>query len=108
MLQWHAVEKLHSNEKLSIVFANFVDRANVGAAEGGSRAGFATETLHGFCILRYLIWKKLKSYGATERSIFRLVDHAHTPAPEFLEEAVVRYDLIDHGGARKGFRVASF
>ena len=45
MFQRRAFQKLHRDEGLGFVLANFVDGADVGVIQGGGRAGFAPETL---------------------------------------------------------------
>jgi len=44
MFESVAIEKLHGDEGTALVFANFIDGANVGVIEGGSGVGFAFET----------------------------------------------------------------
>ena len=43
VLQRHPVQKLHGDERLIIVFADFVDRADVGMVQCGRSPGFKTE-----------------------------------------------------------------
>ena len=43
VLQRHPVQKLHGDERLIIVFADFVDRANVGMVQCRCSPGFKAE-----------------------------------------------------------------
>ncbi len=41
MLQRHPVQKLHGDERLSLLFANVIDRADIGVIQCGCGLGFA-------------------------------------------------------------------
>jgi len=59
--------------------------------------GFALETPQSLWVLCYVIGQELESDKATEVSVLGLVDHTHATATEFLDDAVVRDGLADHG-----------
>ncbi len=50
----------------------------------------------GSCATSYIVRKKFKGDKSAERDVLSLVDHAHTAAPEFLDNAVVRDSTPDH------------
>ena len=54
MLQRHAIEKLHGDERLSVLVVNFVDRADVGMIQRGS-FGFALEAAQGLLVNSHLV-----------------------------------------------------
>ena len=43
VLQRRAFHEFHRNKRLAVVFADFVDGANIRMIQGGSRLGFALE-----------------------------------------------------------------
>ncbi len=96
VLQGEAVQKLHGDERLSIVLGDFVDGADVGMVEGGGCLCFTLEAGQGLGISGQFIGKKLQRYETMQREVFRLVDDAHPAAAEFLHDSVVRDGLTDH------------
>jgi len=59
VLQRHAVQKLHGDERLAILLANVVNRADVGMVEGGSCLGLTPETLQCLAISGHVFREKL-------------------------------------------------
>ena len=43
MLQRHAIQKLHGDERFAVLFVNFVDRADVGMVQSRGGLRFALE-----------------------------------------------------------------
>ena len=94
--QRHAIQELHGNERLPIVLADLVDRANVGVVQGGSGAGFPAEPFERLRVLSYVLRQKLQCDKAAKLGVLSLIDHTHAAATEFLDDAVVRDGLPDH------------
>ena len=90
-----AVQKLHGDEGSAVVFADFVDRADVGMVQRGSGAGLAAKAFERLRIVRDIVRKKFQSDEAAERSVFGFVDDAHAAAAEFFDNAVMRDGLAD-------------
>jgi len=59
VLQRHAVQKLHGDERLAVAFVDFVDCADVGMVEGGSCLGLTPETLQCLAISGHVFREKL-------------------------------------------------
>ena len=97
MLQRHAVQILHDDERLPVLLADFVDGADVGMVQGGGCLCFALKTGQGLRVLGNIIGQKLQRDEAAEAWVLGLVDHTHAAAAEFLDDAVVRDGLADHG-----------
>jgi hypothetical protein len=51
-------------------------------------------------VFGYVVGQELEGNKATELHIFCLVDNAHAAATKFLDDAVVRDGLADHGWRR--------
>src|ERR1700728_30070 len=98
MLQRYAVQKLHDNERLPLVLPNFVDGADVGMVQGRSGACFAAKTFQSLRNLRDIFRQKLEGDEAPKLGVLGLVNHTHAAAAQFLDNAVVRDGLADHGG----------
>ncbi len=90
MLQGHAVQKLHGNEGVLIVLADFVDRANVGMIQGRGGARFAAKALQSLRVLREIIGQELEGDEASKLGVLGFVDDAHAAAAQLLHDAVVR------------------
>ena len=96
VLQRHAIEKFHYDEKAAFLTTDFMDRANVGMVEGRSGTRLTTETFQRLRVLCQFIWQEFERYEAPELNILGLEDHAHTAATDLLDDAVVRDGLADH------------
>jgi hypothetical protein len=96
MLQSHTVQKLHGNERLLIVFANFVDGANVGMIQRGSGFGFPPEPFQCLPVLGNVFREEFERYESIETGVLGLVDHAHPATAELFDDAVMRNGLPDH------------
>ena len=96
MLQRQPVQKLHGDERLALMLANFVDGADVGMIQCGGSASFAAETFQSLRIAGKVFGKKLECDKATKLRVFGLVHHAHPAAAELFDDAVVRDGLADH------------
>ena len=96
MLQRHAIQKLHSDERLSVLLANVVDRADIGVIQGGSSLRFALKAAERLWVSGNFIGKELESDEAMQSRVLSLVDHAHAAAAQLLDDPVMRDGLADH------------
>ncbi len=95
--QGHAVQKLHGDEGMAVLFANVVDGADIGMVQGGSGLGFALKTSESVGIAGNVFGQELESNEAVKAGVFGFVNHAHAATAELLDDAVVRNGLADHG-----------
>src|SRR6267378_7849378 len=98
-LEGRAVEKLHSDETLAVVLADFINGANVGVVQSGSGASFAAETLESMRVTDQIVGEEFESDKAAEVGVFGLVDDAHAAAAQLFNDAVVRNGFADQGMA---------
>jgi hypothetical protein len=96
VLQGRAIQKLHGDERLPVLFTDVLDRAYAGMIKGRRGLRLALEPGEGMRISRYMLRQKLERDETVETSILGLVDDAHATAAEFLEDAVMRDGLADH------------
>jgi len=61
-----------------------------------SRLRLALKTRPRLRILRHIVGQKLERDKPAQADVFRLINHTHAPAAEFLDDPVVRNCLIDH------------
>src|SRR5580704_7629957 len=101
VLQRHAIEKFHGDERMSVTLADFVDGADVGMVQRGGGAGFAAEAFERQSIADEVIGQELQSNEAAEFSVFCFVNDTHASAAELFNDAVVRNYLADQ---RRGVR----
>ncbi len=96
MLQGQAIQVLHGDEGLAILFANVVDGADVGMVEGRGRLGLAAKALQDLAVLGDVFREEFQSDEAIEPGVFGLVNHTHAATTQLFNNAVVRDGLADH------------
>jgi hypothetical protein len=96
ILERFSFKQLHHEEKLSFVFRDVVNGADVGVIQGGSGAGFAAEALQSLRILVEFFREEFESDLAAELEIFGGVDDAHSASAEFFKNAIVRDGVAGH------------
>ncbi len=99
LLQALAFELFHHDERMPVVVFNAVDGADIGVVQLRCRPRLARETLQRFGVASQIFWNKFQGDMPPELQVFRLVDHAHTTAPELSEDTVMGYLLADHESA---------
>src|ERR1700683_1994246 len=96
MFQRLAIQKFHRDERLLPVPPDLVDRANIRMVQSRRCSSFAPKTFQRLRIFREFGGQEFKGDEAAKFGVLSLVDHAHTPAAEFFDDAVVRDGLADH------------
>src|SRR5580693_1085745 len=96
IFQRDTLQKLHRDEGFAVLIVNFVDGADILVIQGGGSLSFALEAAEGQWIFGNVVGQKLESYKTTEVQVLGFIDHAHSAATKFLEDAVVRDGLADH------------
>src|SRR5262249_9445297 len=99
MLQSDAVEKLHDNERVALVFADVVNCADIGMIEGGGGAGFSAKAFESLGIGREILREKFESYAAAKALVLGFIDDPHAAATQLLENLVMRDGLAKQQGA---------
>src|ERR1700732_4126683 len=84
MLQSRAVQKFHDDERLTILLSDFIDSADIGVVQRGSRLRFALKTGQSGRVLGYLFGEKLDRHKAVRARVPRLVDNTPPPATALL------------------------
>jgi hypothetical protein len=90
VLQRDPVKKLHGDERRAIFLANVMNGADVGMIQSRCRLRLALKTSQGLRIARDFVRQKFQGDETRESRVFRFVDHSHTAAAEFLNDAVMR------------------
>ena len=68
MLKRRAVQELHGDECLAILFINLVNCADVGMVQSGSGFGLTLETAESLGIFSYIVREELQGNEAAARS----------------------------------------
>src|SRR5271165_1520906 len=76
--------------------SDLIDRADIGMVQGRSRLGLSLEANQCLGISGYVIRQKFQRNESVQGEVFGFVDDTHASAAEFLENAVMRDDLVDH------------
>ena len=71
VLQGHAIQKLHGDEGLAILFADVVNGADVGMVERGSGLGLALKALQRLAVLGDIVGQKLQGDEAVRAECLR-------------------------------------
>src|ERR1700730_10982233 len=96
MLQRHAVQKLHDEERMALLLPDLIDRADIGMVESRSSLSFSLEAGQGLGVTGEVIGQKLQGDKSVQGHVLGLVDHTHPAAAELLNDTVVRDGLADH------------
>ena len=96
VFQRDAFEELHGNERLAILFADVVDRADVGMVQRGRRLRFALKAGKSLRVAGNIFGQKLKRDESVQACVLRFVDHAHATSAKFLDDLIVGDDPVDH------------
>ena len=99
VLQRQAVEEFHGDESFAVLVVNLVNGADVRMVQGRGSFGFALKAAQGLRIFGNVVGQELEGDKAAQLHVFRLVDNAHAPTTELLDDPVVRNSLADHGVA---------
>ena len=106
------VDELHRVEEALLILAEMVDGGDVAVAQAGSGARLADEAFAGGGVVEELRVDDLQRDGRAQVGVLGLVGHAHRPAPEFPQAAVIRLSqdavvmevfrrfVLRHGGLR--------
>src|SRR5271163_1102365 len=101
MLQRQPIEKLHSDEGLSLLVINLMDRADVRMIQCGGSFSFALKTGKCLRVFGHVVGQELEGNKAAELYVLGFVHHAHTAAAQLLNNAVVRDGLADQEWRRR-------
>ena len=88
--QCHPIQKLHGDESSSVVFADFVDRADVGMIQCRRRPRLSPKALQSRRFPRCVFGKELQCRQPPEQSVPSFVDNSHPTAAQWAQHAVVR------------------
>ena len=107
MLQRRAIEILHHDERMPVLLADLMNRANVRMVQSGSGARLAAKALKGLRVTDNVIREELQRHEAAKLSILGLVNNAHASAAKLLNNPVVRNRAANKGqGIRHGWRTS--
>jgi hypothetical protein len=68
--------------------------------QGRGCPGLALKALEGLTVVRHVFRKEFEGHEPGKRDVLCLVHHSHTPATEFLDDAIVRDGSCDHASGR--------
>jgi len=97
VLERHPVEIFHRDERLPLVLADFVNRADVRMIQCGRGTSFTSEAFQRLGVMREVFRQEFQSDEAPKLGILSLVDDTHPAATQLLDDAIMRDTLTDHG-----------
>src|SRR5215813_12232872 len=98
MLQRNAIQKLHDNERMAFVPADFVDRADFRMVERGRCTRLAAEAFERLRVLSEVFGQEFQGDETTKLGVLGFVHDPHPAHAEFLDDAVVRDRMPDELG----------
>src|SRR5262249_40657242 len=98
-------QQLHSDEGLTLVLVDVVNRADVGMIERTRSPRLALKAFQGLAVLCKMFRQELEGNEAAELGVLGLVDYTHTAATQLLEDAVMRNCLANHAEGVRPLRV---
>lgn len=90
-LEGFAFDELQHNERHALVFAERVDRADVGMIEPRGRLRFADKPLHAMGVAGKFRRYELERHMSTESRFQRLIDHTHAAAAQLGDDLIARH-----------------
>jgi len=93
-----ALEVLHYDERTATVLANLVNRADVGVIQSRSSACLAAKAIQCGGVAGEIVGQKLQCNETAKVEVLSFVNHSHAPTANQFNDAVVRYDRVDHCG----------
>jgi hypothetical protein len=97
MLERFALEQLHDKERLSLVFADVMNGADVGMIDARSAVCFSPESLEGGWIRCQVLRQQLQRYFPAQTNILRAVDDPHASPAKMLNDSIMRNSTAEHG-----------
>lgn len=96
VLDRHPIQKLHGDERPSLLLTNVVDSANIGVIQ--RRRGLRLALKAGKClrIVSNIFREEFQSDEPVEPRVLGFIDNSHAPTAELFDDAVMRDDLPDH------------
>ncbi len=96
VLQSHAIQEFHGDERLPVLLADVVNGADVGVIQRRSSLRLTLKPAKRLRIARHFVRQKLQGDETMQPSVFGLIDNTHSAATELLDDAIVRDGLADH------------
>src|ERR1700686_1250336 len=93
MLQRHAIQELHNDERQTVLLIDFMNGANVGMIKRRSRLCLSLKTGESLRIPGDVVGQKFHCDKAEQSEVFGLVNDTHTAAAKLFEDAVMRNGL---------------
>src|SRR5258708_3751220 len=97
MLQRHATEKFHRDERFALLFANVENCANVWVTQGRGSLRIALEKRQSYRDVSNLQRQDFQRNETTKASVFCLVDDSHAATTKLFEHGVVGDRATDDG-----------
>jgi len=96
VLQHYAVEILHGDKCFPVLFADVINRADVGVVQCGCSLSLASEAREYQRIAGDVLGQEFEGDKTLQARVFGFVDHTHAPAAELFNDPVMRDALSYH------------
>jgi hypothetical protein len=90
MFQGLPIQAFHGDIGLPVLFANFVNGADIRMVQRRGRSRFSPKSLQRLCVFSQFIGKKFQRNVTPEICVFRFVNDTHSPAAKAFDDFVMR------------------
>jgi len=90
------IDEFHSDERMAILLADVIDRANARMVESGCGSRLAPQSLERLRLLCQCFGEKFQGYGPVQPAIVGFVYDTHPSGAELLYDAIMRDGLTNH------------
>ena len=97
VLQSHAIQEFHGDERLPVLLPDVVNGADIGVIQRRSSLRLTLEPAKRLRIARHFVRQKLQGDETMQPSVFGFINYAHSTAAELFEDVIVRDCFADHG-----------
>src|SRR5205085_49344 len=84
-----ALHPLHDDERVTLMLADVVDRADVGVVQAGRGSRFDAKPFHRLPIACEVFWNELEGDLPPKAGVVSTVDNAHAAGAELVDDAIV-------------------
>ena len=97
MLQRHAAQKFHGDERFTILFTNVENCTNVGVIQGRGSLRFTLKTGQRLRVSGNFRRQELQRNETAKAGVLCFVDHSHAATAKFFKHGVVGDGATDDG-----------
>src|ERR1700751_2518102 len=96
VLQRHAIEEFHHDERLTVLLTDVVDSTDIRMVQRRGSLCLPLKPGERLMIAGDILRQELERHKAMKACVLRFVNHTHSASAELLDDAIVGDGLVDH------------